>query len=252
MKFAATISFLMLATPALAVTAQGGAVHSAARVVVGGATDQTHESDTAVGLPGLLASAAFVTLNDAGSTISVFSSMRATWTSATRGQAEMQWGWDARNAASLSPTLVETIPPDMASWSYRFTTGSTPGRFQARWTLETAGDDTLGIQGVYGDGGLPFTVTPFRTAPESDTGMLSVDLAPNQSYALEFFNYGNLERDDRGLDSFASARFLLDWEITTATGVPEPQSWAMMIAGFGLVGAASRRKQRNYGARGRI
>ena len=29
-------------------------------------------------------------------------------------------------------------------------------------------------------------------------------------------------------------------------GVPEPASWAMMIAGFGLVGAASRRRAREY------
>jgi hypothetical protein len=29
-----------------------------------------------------------------------------------------------------------------------------------------------------------------------------------------------------------------------ATGVPEPATWAMMIAGFGLVGAASRRRRR--------
>ncbi len=30
--------------------------------------------------------------------------------------------------------------------------------------------------------------------------------------------------------------------LVTTTGVPEPASWAMLIAGFGLVGAASRRR----------
>jgi hypothetical protein len=34
----------------------------------------------------------------------------------------------------------------------------------------------------------------------------------------------------------------------TAGGVPEPASWAMMIAGFGLVGAAMRRRQRSLAA----
>lgn len=252
MKYAAMFSFLLLSAPALAITPQGGAVHTSAKVVVGSATDQNSESDTADGLPGMLASASIATLNDGAAAISAFSSLRATWTSATSGRADMQWGWDARNIASSNPTLVETIPPDMASWSYRFTTGAAPSRFQARWTLETSGVDTLGIQGVYGDGGLPFAVTPFRTAPQSDSGSFSIALAPNQYYALEFFNFGNLKRDDRGLDSLTSARFLLDWEITSATGIPEPQSWAMMIAGFGLVGAASRLARRKDGARGRI
>jgi hypothetical protein len=33
--------------------------------------------------------------------------------------------------------------------------------------------------------------------------------------------------------------------IDAATGVQEPGTWAMMIAGFGLVGAASRFKRRS-------
>ncbi len=44
---------------------------------------------------------------------------------------------------------------------------------------------------------------------------------------------------DVGLDNI---RF--EWrEISNNAGVPEPASWAMLIAGFGLVGAASRRRR---------
>ncbi len=32
-------------------------------------------------------------------------------------------------------------------------------------------------------------------------------------------------------------------EVTPVVGVPEPASWAMMIAGFGLIGAATRRRR---------
>ena len=41
------------------------------------------------------------------------------------------------------------------------------------------------------------------------------------------------------------AAFITDFTITTpgAPGVPEPASWAMLIAGFGLTGAAMRRRQ---------
>ncbi len=37
---------------------------------------------------------------------------------------------------------------------------------------------------------------------------------------------------------------VLDNVLVTQTGVPEPQSWAMLIAGFGLVGAARRSRRR--------
>ena len=34
-------------------------------------------------------------------------------------------------------------------------------------------------------------------------------------------------------------------DVTVANTVPEPSNWAMMIAGFGLVGAAARQRRRN-------
>lgn len=62
--------------------------------------------------------------------------------------------------------------------------------------------------------------------------------------ARKFWSIGQYAdfRDDRGGDGWAS------WisEITfadTATEVPEPRSWVMLIAGFGVVGAAARRRR---------
>lgn len=42
-----------------------------------------------------------------------------------------------------------------------------------------------------------------------------------------------------------SGVFLSDVDVQT--GVPEPASWAMMIAGFGLVGSAARRREPRSG-----
>ena len=43
----------------------------------------------------------------------------------------------------------------------------------------------------------------------------------------------------------------VDYTILLNESVPEPASWAMLIAGFGLVGAALR-KQREFDANGRL
>jgi hypothetical protein len=39
------------------------------------------------------------------------------------------------------------------------------------------------------------------------------------------------------------ATAFMDPIVSFSAGVPEPASWAMMIAGFGLVGAAARRRR---------
>jgi hypothetical protein len=53
-----------------------------------------------------------------------------------------------------------------------------------------------------------------------------------------------------GTDKFSGIRFGGNYILLAATadggavgGVPEPASWAMLIAGFGLVGAAARRRR---------
>jgi PEP-CTERM motif len=46
-----------------------------------------------------------------------------------------------------------------------------------------------------------------------------------------------------GLLSFNSARDVVFSNGGGTPGVPEPASWALMIAGFGLVGAAMRRRK---------
>ena len=48
---------------------------------------------------------------------------------------------------------------------------------------------------------------------------------------------------DRVILTASRAALLLDnLQLSVAGGVPEPASWALMIAGFGLVGAAARRR----------
>jgi large repetitive protein len=55
---------------------------------------------------------------------------------------------------------------------------------------------------------------------------------------------GALSGNDFGLDDISLTR-RQEQHQTLQPGVPEPASWAMMVGGFGLIGAAMRRRQRS-------
>jgi hypothetical protein len=62
----------------------------------------------------------------------------------------------------------------------------------------------------------------------------SIALQANSTTSFGF-QIGTPSRDNAGP--------LLDSVTLTRNAVPEPQSWAMLIAGFGLVGAVARRRK---------
>jgi hypothetical protein len=235
----------MAATPALAVTANGGSVNSRARVTLDASSITNTDADSGPGAPASLSSSANAgQLDEASDTIvSAFSNTNATWASATQGSVSMAWGWDARNGGETD-TAVSTVLAGSRDWTYDFTTGAESGSFNANWTLVVGGSTgSFGLQGVYGDGSTPFNVSPSTVSPISGSGSFSVLLAPNTAYSFSIWNNGNLSSATSGLNSETNGLFTMDWNIETRNGViPEPQSWAMMIAGFGLVGAAMRRR----------
>ena len=243
MKSVFAAAALLLAAPAFAITANSAAVGSAGQVTVGSVVSSDADADTGLGAPAALASASSASLNDGQAVLTAYSSVRATWASATQGSVSMNWGWDANNPGSTGFTEVDTRTASNKNWTYDFTTGAGASSFNARWTLDASSGNTFGIQGVYGSGGLPFFVTPSMTAPVDDSGSFSVGLNPNTTYSLTFFNFGNVSVNSGGLNSTASALFTMDWDITS-TAVPEPQSWAMLISGFGLIGAGMRQRRR--------
>ncbi len=67
----------------------------------------------------------------------------------------------------------------------------------------------------------------FKPAGEGLSVLLGDVDGPGENFAIDFAKAG-------GTASL----------VITSAGVPEPASWALMIAGFGLVGAAARRRNR--------
>lgn len=63
--------------------------------------------------------------------------------------------------------------------------------------------------------------------------LLGLGLTAGGSYQLRFAQVDNVGFFNQGVDNVS----------ITTTAVPEPASWALMITGFGLVGAAARRRR---------
>ena len=106
-------------------------------------------------------------------------------------------------------------------------------------------DDGTGPDPVYsatlGAGTYTLYLTQYNNfGPASLPGFFAFDGQPNfRGGFVDFYGNernGNWALDISGVDS-----------VTTAA-VPEPAAWALMLAGFGLVGSAARRRQRSVAA----
>lgn len=237
---------VLIAAPALAVTADSASVGARALVRIDAAVDSQQNAASAPGAPASLAASASAALAPAGSALSAASQVRASWASANQGQVSVGWGWQVSNISSNAGEIDTRNDPGL-NWIYNFTTGNQAGTFSANWTMNVAGgEDAFGLNGIYGVGGLPQFITPFTATPTSGNGSFSVALAPNTSYSFGLLNYGNIVGSIT--DRSPNALFTMDWRITGGGGggstVPEPASWAMLLAGFGLIGTTMRQRRR--------
>lgn len=152
-------------------------------------------------------------------------------------------GWESGSTASNVLTLVDgTLAPEGQQWNN--------GSF---WWDETQ------------------TVSPFQTYLTLD-GTYSFDRLvlqadDNDDYQIDYWNgatwqqafwagatggYGLTTRDSGIISSFTTNQFrftalngdqyyaMSEFQAFATPGVPEPESWALMLGGFGLVGGAMR------------
>lgn len=229
-----------VASPSMATVFNNGTVSAGARVVLGDAIDSfsTGPSNGVVG--GSAGSTSFGTLNDGnGNSVSASHSVGAFWASADAGTIDIQWGWQSATSGVFTAMNTNVTTAD---WTYNFTaTGN--GTFSGNYRVTGQGD-TFGLQPIYGANDFPFGPYGGDVSNPTGSGNFSIGLVNGQTYDMRFFNFGNLSSAG-GVTADGSARAIIDWKIAydNVGGVPEPTSWAMLITGFGLVGAAARRRR---------
>jgi hypothetical protein len=96
----------------------------------------------------------------------------------------------------------------------------------------------------------PRTTTRTYTADLSDSNIVTTNLAAFAGPGTVSFNFARAA-NFTGSPGNVSARptsfsgnATLTYTFSTPTAVPEPATWALMLGGFGVVGAASRRRKR--------
>jgi hypothetical protein len=170
--------------------------------------------------------------------------------------------WTTEGAAVASLQALFTPPNGTGGALLSFNTsfGEATGRFSQSFTLTQAG--TFDIDFFLGRGesssGSNDVALTFRTLLD---GQLLSDQLPGPVTSVAFFTQftrytasRSLAAGDhilafefsRGPSGFGRSPFFVLDAVSVAPvaagGVPEPASWALMIAGFGLAGAAARRK----------
>lgn len=228
-----------IVSPAAATIFHNGIVSAGATVTLGAAHDAgTTTGPAMTAVPATISSNASASLQSGNYSAFASHGIEATWASADAGTVDVQWGWIVASAGSGIATAVSTYVTQ-ADWAYVFTaTGN--GVFTARYSVDGSGTPTpFGLRPIYGGDAIPTGPYGGGILNPNGAGSFSVGLLKDQTYTMRLFNSGNLANPP-GFDSAASARALIDWDITYRDPVPEPAGWTLLIAGFGLVGAAAR------------
>ncbi|MEI6882826.1 MAG: PEPxxWA-CTERM sorting domain-containing protein [Bacteroidota bacterium] len=166
-----------------------------------------------------------------------YSGVTASWTSPDLGFVLLNWGWYSGNGGSGDNTSVSNI----AVWQYSFKAKGN-GTFSGSYDFQMINGDASGIDPIFLGGDWGSQVKGFGT------GTFSVPLVNGQTYTFTLESSGGLTGSN-GLDAVADAQALVEWQVNTTPGaVPEPASWALMIAGFGLTGTAMRRRRGAFAA----
>ena len=241
---------LSASVPVHATTFGSGVVDAGALVMLDLPFIEGRPGPASIAGDGTINTSSSATLANGIYTASSFANVAATWDSADSGHFTIDWGWNVATGGSGLLTFVETDAafPD-PNWSYTFT-ASGNGFFDFNYSVVGFGD-VFGLGPIFGNGDINGRSYGGDRNDPSGSGSFSLALLDGQTYTVGFFNNGFSSNND-GFNAVGHALARFDWQINysdiAGPPVPEPGSWAMMMAGLGLVGVATRRANRRRAA----
>ena len=141
---------------------------------------------------------------------------------------------------SVAVLRLNAVPPLFSGTTNGFTvlhlTQNAAGFTEIPLSLQFLAGDIVGILGVRDD------VNSY--APSGYVANLGGNAITLRRLGMQFALSGTAPRDIWTESGGSISRVFFSYELGQAgPGVPEPASWAMLIAGFGLTGAAMRRRR---------
>ena len=257
----AASALALVALPAAAATALNGELNIVANAYThSGPTVTSMDHQSWSNVPATLGVSANAVADggvflDHNERVSAFGTAQATWTSANSGSVDFTnygWNYSVKDNAPISngTDLDANRPGSGLDWLYFFqATGD--GVFQMNYNVTAAGtkDGLFGwaigfnsINGPIGTGG-PDLNTHFSDPTTS--GVFQANVTAGKFYSVSLAGNPNLSACcSRNFAGAMNGTF--DWQLTERdAGVPEPASWALMLVGFGGMGAILRaRRQR--------
>jgi hypothetical protein len=248
----------LAAQPAAAATAVSGELNIASNAYIAqGPTVTVTDTGSWNNVPATLNVSATAVANggvhlDHNDKVTAFGSAQATWASANAGSVGFtNYGWDfsVKNTAPLDNGTDHDFnrPGGGADWEYFFQADG-DGVFQMNYGV-TATGDKFGLFGwsIFFNGvsvGPDLSDVATFGADPTTSGVVIQGLTKGKFYSVDLFNNANVEANgQRFFTGEMDGQF--NWQITERdAGVPEPASWAMMLVGFGGLGAMLRTRRR--------
>jgi PEP-CTERM motif len=232
--------------PAGATTPVSGALNAVANSTINDTTISDLQNFSWSGVPTTLSTSVLATVVNGGDFITTSGDATASWASPDAGSVTfLDYGWnfsvnDPTTTLSAS-NLTQGRGGD--DWTYTFTATSNGTIILTYNSTFSGGNDAFGLWGWNVDFSGSGSGFPVLSANDpTQDGVFTGILVAGQTYTIGLNGNPNISTNGPiDISGYMNGSF--SWQIT-ASGVPEPSTWAMLMLGFAGFGFAGYRQSK--------